>query len=169
MSAREAFEPLNLALLTVSNRRTAETDTSGDLLAQLAGAAGHRVVERAIDHGDAAHLRGRIAKWLRKPDIQVIISAGGTGIGDPMPEAVTPLIEDPIPGFATLFQVLSLGDIGTSGMLSRAMAGVAGGKLLFLLPGSGDGCRLGMSELILPQLDCRTQPCSLAGLILPKG
>ena len=82
-----------------------------------------------------------------------------------MPEAAAPLVDNDIPGFAVLFQVLSLADIGSSGMLSRAQAGLAAGKLLFLLPGSENGCRLAMDRLVIPQLDTTTRPCSLAGLL----
>jgi molybdenum cofactor biosynthesis protein B len=110
-------------------------------------------------------MREFLRGWLTDPALDAVISSGGTGITDCMPEAAAPLIEHDIPGFATLFQVLSLQDIGSSGMLSRASAGLAGGKLLFLLPGSEPGSRLAMQRLVIPQLDSTTRPCSLAGLL----
>jgi molybdenum cofactor biosynthesis protein B len=110
-------------------------------------------------------MRVFLRAWLTVPGIDVVISNGGTGITVCMPEAAAPLIDHDIPGFAVLFQVLSLHDIGSSGMLSRAQAGLACGKLLFLLPGSENGCRLAMDRLVIPQLDTTTRPCSLAGLL----
>lgn len=156
---------LRVAVLTYSNRRTAADDTSGDLIRACLAEAGHRVVVSAIRHGDAPQMRAFLRTWLRDPGIDAVICSGGTGITDCLPEAAAPLIEHDIPGFATLFQVLSLQDIGSSGMLSRARAGLAAGKLLFLLPGSENGSRLAMQRLVIPQLDSTTRPCSLAGLL----
>ena len=156
---------LRVAVLTYSNRRTVADDNSGDLIRARLAEAGHRVVASAIRHGDAPVMREFLRVWLRDPGIDAVICNGGTGITDCMPEAAASLIEHDIPGFATLFQVLSLHDIGSSGMLSRAQAGLAAGKLLFLLPGSENGCRLAMQRLVVPQLDSTTRPCSLAGLL----
>ena len=156
---------LRVAVLTYSNRRTVADDTSGDLIRARLVEAGHRVVASAIRHGDAPVMCEFLRIWLRDPGVDAVICNGGTGITDCMPEAAASLIEHDIPGFATLFQVLSLQDIGSSGMLSRAQAGLAAGKLLFLLPGSENGCRLAMQRLVVPQLDSTTRPCSLAGLL----
>ncbi|HCO44091.1 MAG TPA: molybdenum cofactor biosynthesis protein [Gammaproteobacteria bacterium] len=156
---------LRVAVLTYSNRRTVADDTSGDLIRACLAGAGHRVVDSAIRHGDASAMREFLRVWVRDPGIDAVICTGGTGITDCMPEAAASLIEHDIPGFATLFQMLSLQDIGSSGMLSRAQAGLAAGKLLFLLPGSENGCRLAMQQLVVPQLDSTTRPCSLAGLL----
>lgn len=156
---------LRVAVLTYSNRRTADDDGSGDLIRARLTTAGHHIAASAIRHGDAAAMREFLRVWLTDPGIDAVISNGGTGITDCMPEAAAPLVEHDIPGFAVLFQVLSLADIGSSGMLSRAQAGLANGKLLFLLPGSENGCRLAMDRLVIPQLDTTTRPCSLAGLI----
>ncbi len=156
---------LRVAVLTYSNRRTAADDGTGDLIRACLVAAGHHVAASAIRHGDTLLMREFLRGWLADPALDGVISNGGTGITDCMPEAAAPLIEHDIPGFATLFQVLSLQDIGSSGMLSRASAGLAGGKLLFLLPGSENGSRLAMQRLVIPQLDSTTRPCSLAGLL----
>lgn len=156
---------LRVAVLTYSNRRTAADDGSGDLIRACLAEAGHRIADSVIRHGDAAVMREFLRAWLHEPGIDAVICNGGTGITDCMPEAAAPLIDHDIPGFATLFQVLSLQDIGSSGMLSRASAGLAAGKLLFLLPGSENGSRLAMQRLVIPQLDSTTRPCSLAGLL----
>jgi len=156
---------LRVAVLTYSNRRTPADDNTGDLIRAQLVAAGHTIAASAIRHGDAPVMREFLRGWLADPALDVVISNGGTGITDCMPEAAAPLIGHDIPGFATLFQVLSLQDIGSSGMLSRASAGLAGGKLLFLLPGSENGSRLAMQRLVIPQLDTTTRPCSLAGLL----
>lgn len=163
--ASDTPRSLRVAVLTYSNRRTAVDDGSGDLIRARLAAAGHRVAASAIRHGDAEAMRGFLRAWLVDPGIDAVISNGGTGITDCMPEAAAPLIDHDIPGFAVLFQVLSLADIGSSGMLSRAQAGLAMRKLLFLLPGSENGCRLALDRLVIPQLDSTTRPCSLAGLL----
>lgn len=156
---------LRVAVLTYSNRRTVADDGSGDLIRACLAEAGHRIADSVIRHGDASVMREFLRAWLREPGIDAVICNGGTGITDCMPEVAAPLIDHDIPGFATLFQVLSLQDIGSSGMLSRASAGLAAGKLLFLLPGSENGSRLAMQRLVIPQLDSTTRPCSLAGLL----
>ncbi len=156
---------LRVAVLTYSNRRTEADDTASDLIRQRLTQAGHRIAGSAIRHGDAIAMREFLRAWLADSGIDVVITSGGTGITDCMPEAATPLIQHDIPGFALMFQTLSLDDVGSSGMLSRASAGLSGGKLLFLLPGSEDGSRLAMERLVIPQLDTTTRPCSLAGLL----
>lgn len=163
--ASDTSRRLRAAVLTYSNRRTVADDSTGDLIRAHLVAAGHRVVTSAIRHGDATVMREFLRGWLAEPAVDVVISNGGTGISDCMPEAAAQLIDHDIPGFAILFQVLSLQDIGSSGMLSRASAGLAGGKLLLLLPGSENGSRLAMQRLVIPQLNTTTRPCSLAGLL----
>ena len=156
---------LKIAVLTVSSRRTAEDDASGDLIRSLVAAAGHEVVKSTIAHGDELQMRKVLSDWINDPEIDTIISNGGTGITDIMPEALMPLLDREIPGFAVLFQQVSYVDIGSSGMLSRAMAGLAGETLIFLLPGSSAGTELAMEKLVIPQLNEQTQPCALVGLI----
>jgi molybdenum cofactor biosynthesis protein B len=161
------FIPVNVAILTASDTRTAETDTSGDLIQQKLEAAGHRVVARRIHHDVAEGLRAVVNAWVADPDVDAVITTGGTGLTrrDVMPEAVTPLITKPIPGFGELFRMLSYDEIGTSTIESRAFAGVCDDTLVFCLPGSNGACRLGVEKIILPQLDARTRPCNLVTLL----
>ena len=164
MAARDRFQSLQVAVLTYSSRYTAADDPRGDEVSAALQRAGHRVVERRVACGDEQAMH-RLLRDLLAGSADAVISIGGTGVMDPMPEAARPLLDREVPGFAQMFQILSLEDVGSSGMLSRALAGVAGGTLLFLIPGSRDGCRLALEKLILPQLDCTTRPCSLAGLL----
>jgi len=161
------FEPLNVAVLTVSDTRTPENDTSGDEIAGKLAAAGHRMKERLILKDDTEKLRAQVRRWIDDPGIDVIISTGGTGLTrrDVTPEALSPLITKPIPGFGELFRYLSYAEIGTSTIESRAFAGICGGTILFCLPGSTGACRLGMDKIILEQLDSRHQPCNLVTLL----
>jgi len=158
-------KPLNIAVVTVSSRRTEADDSSGDLIRSLVTDAGHQVVASAIKHGDRQQMQDFLASWINDPEINVIISNGGTGITDMMPEALGPLLDHEIPGFAQLFQLVSYEDIGSSGMLSRAMAGLANNTLVFLMPGSNAGTRLTMEKLVIPQLNEQTKPCALVGLV----
>ncbi len=161
------FLSLNVAVITVSDTRTAENDTSGDLIAERLKTAGHNVAERLIMKDDLNSLHGKFQEWIKDPAVQVIISTGGTGLTkrDITPEAVGPLITKPIPGFGELFRMLSYEEIGTSTIESRAVAGVAGDTLIFMLPGSTGACRLGMDKIILPQIDARTSPCNLVEML----
>jgi len=158
-------EPIKIAVLTVSSRRTADDDSSGDLIRSMVTDAGHQVVASAIEHGDQKSMQNFLASWINDPAIDVIISNGGTGITDVMPEALGPLLDREIPGFSQLFQQISYDDIGSSGMLSRAMAGLASNTLIFLMPGSGAGTQLTMEKLVIPQLNEQTRPCALVGLL----
>jgi molybdopterin adenylyltransferase len=155
------FHPLAIAILTISDTRTAANDTSGDALARLASAAGHRLVQRALIKDDIYALRAQVSLWIADPSVQVILCTGGTGFTgrDSTPEALMPLLDKTIPGFGELFRARSEADIGTSTMQSRAFAGMSNRTLLFALPGSTRACELGFG-LIAPQLDSRTQPCN---------
>ncbi len=165
--ADRPFMPLNIAVLTVSDTRTAETDTSGDVIQERLETAGHRVAARRIFPDDVAGLREVFKAWVNDPAVDAIVATGGTGVTqrDVTPEAVAELITKPIPGFGELFRMLSYDDIGTSTIQSRAEAGVADGTLVFLLPGSTGACRLGMDKIILQQLDARHKPCNLTELL----
>lgn len=167
MTTERTFVPLNIALLTVSDTRTRATDTSGDLLHSLVEEAGHRVMKRAIETDNIYALRARVSGWIADPQVQVIISTGGTGITgrDCTPEAITPLLDKIIDGFGEMFRVLSYDDIGTSTLQSRAFAGLANSTLIFCLPGSNGACRDGWSKLIALQLDSRTTPCNMVELL----
>lgn len=162
------FVPLNVAVLTLSDTRTRETDTSGDLIAERLHGAGHNVVARIIVREDIDKLRAQFEDWVNDPGIDVIISTGGTGMTqrDLTPEAAAPFIKKSIPGFGELFRWLSYAEIGTSTIQSRADAGIsANGTVIFMMPGSTNACRLGMDKIILQQLDATYRPCNLVELL----
>jgi molybdenum cofactor biosynthesis protein B len=158
---------LAIALLTVSDTRTAAEDSSGDALQQLLEAAGHRLVERRLVPDDRYQIRAEISRWIADAAVQVVISSGGTGLTgrDGTPEAVAPLLDKTIDGFGELFRVLSYETIGTSSLQSRCLAGVANGTLLFVLPGSLDAVTTAWNRLIGAQLDASTRPCNLVQLL----
>lgn len=164
MAARHQFQSLRISLLTFSSRYSVDDDPRGAEVTAALREAGHRIGEVQVGFGGEESMRKLLSALLTGP-ADAVIGIGGTGVMDPMPEAARPLIDREVPGFAQMFQALSLRDVGSSGMLSRALAGMAGGKLLFLIPGSSGGCRLALQALVLPQLDCTTEPCSLAGLL----
>jgi molybdopterin adenylyltransferase len=165
--AKRPFAPLNLAVITVSDTRTPENDTSGDLVVERLKSAGHCVTKRAIVADDVNLLRNQFSVWVSDPEVHAIISTGGTGLTqrDVTVEAVEPLITKPIPGFGELFRWLSYEEIGSSTIESRAMAGIAWDTLVFLLPGSTGACKLGMDKIILQQLDASFGPCNLVALL----
>jgi len=160
------FVALNLAVLTVSDTRTPETDTSGDYLVQAIAEAGHRLAARGIERDDRYKLRAVVSAWIADASIDGILITGGTGFTgrDSTPEAIEPLLDKHMPGFGEMFRVLSFQDIGPSTMQSRAFAGLANATFVFALPGSTGACRLAWEKLIAPQLDARTRPCNLATL-----
>jgi molybdenum cofactor biosynthesis protein B len=161
------FKPVNVAVLTVSDTRTLETDGSGGAIIEALTGAGHAVVRRRILPDDQAKLRATFAEWIAAADVDVVIATGGTGITgrDVTPEALAPLITKQIPGFGELFRHLSFADIGTSTIQSRADGALCGTTLVFLLPGSTGAVRLAMSQILLPQLDARTRPCNFVELM----
>jgi molybdenum cofactor biosynthesis protein B len=162
------FVPLNVAVLTLSDTRTRDNDTSGDLIAEKLTTAGHRVAARAIVREDLEKLRAQFEVWVNDPGIDVIISTGGTGMTqrDLTPEAARPFINKSIPGFGELFRWLSYAEIGTSTIQSRADAGIAAnGTIIFMMPGSTNACRLGLDKIILSQLDASNRPCNLVELL----
>ncbi|RMH44401.1 MAG: molybdenum cofactor biosynthesis protein B, partial [Gammaproteobacteria bacterium] len=146
----QPFQPLNIAVLTVSDTRTRENDTSGDYLEQAALAAGHRVVDRTIVKDDIYQLRAIVSNWIADDGVQVVLITGGTGFTerDNTPEALTPLFDRTVDGFGELFRQLSYEDIGTSTVQSRAVAGLANGTLIFAMPGSPNACRLAFERII---------------------
>jgi len=163
----KAFVPLDIAILTVSDSRTLETDTSGATLVQLAEEAGHRIADRRIVPDDIYQIRALVSAWIADPKVQVVITTGGTGLTgrDGTPEAVEPLLDKVMEGFGEMFRMISYDLIGTSTMQSRALAGVANGTILFCLPGSTGACKDGWTRLIAAQLDYRTRPCNLVELM----
>lgn len=164
----EAFVPVRIAVLTVSDTRTLEDDTSGGYLAETVGGAGHILAERAIVPDDKDRIRSEVQAWIDDPEVDVVITTGGTGLTgrDVTPEALIPLFDKAIDGFAVVFHNMSFGSVGLSTIQSRACAGVAGGTFIFCLPGSGGAVRDGW-DVIAPQLDSRTRPCNLVE-IMPR-
>ncbi|MEW8530059.1 MAG: molybdenum cofactor biosynthesis protein B [Candidatus Thiodiazotropha sp.] len=158
------FVPLNLAVLTVSDSRTEETDKSGQTLKERALEAGHRVVEKRIVPDDIYQMRAVVSAWIADSDVHIIISTGGTGITgrDSTPEALQPLFDKSIEGFGELYRAISLQEIGSSSIQSRAIAGLANGTLIFCLPGFTGACRTGWDKILKAQLDMRTRPCNFA-------
>lgn len=169
MTAETKFHPLNIAVLTISDTRTFENDTSGDCLQQMSEAAGHKVISRKLVKDDIYQMRAVISQWVAESEIQVIIMTGGTGFTgrDSTPEAIRPLLDKTIDGFGELFRQLSLEDIGTSTVQSRAFAGLANRTLIFALPGSTGACQLGFEKIIQPQIDSRTRPCNFYNQVKP--
>ena len=158
---------LAIALLTVSDTRTLEDDRSGDALQQRLEAAGHRLVGRLLVPDDRYQIRSEVSRWIADAGVQVVISSGGTGLTgrDGTPEAVAPLLDKTIEGFGELFRVLSFETIGTSSLQSRALAGVANGTVIFVLPGSLDAVETAWDRLISAQLNGATRPCNLVQLL----
>ncbi|TWI00869.1 molybdenum cofactor biosynthesis protein B [Luteimonas cucumeris] len=157
---------LNLCVLTVSDSRTPETDTSGDYLASALQDAGHRLADRALLPDDRYRLRAVVSQWIADPDIDGVLVTGGTGFTgrDSTPEALLPLLDKEMPGFGELFRAISFEEIGTSSLQSRAFAGLANATFVFCLPGSTSACRTAWEKIIRTQLDARTRPCNLATL-----
>ena len=166
MTAAADFSPLNLCVLTVSDTRTRENDTSGDYLEQALSEAGHRLHARTIVIDDRYRMRAIVSAWIAEAEVHGILITGGTGFTgrDSTPEAIRPLLDKEMPGFGEMFRVLSFDEIGTSTLQSRAFAGLANDKFVFCLPGSTSACRTAWEKLIHAQLDARTKPCNLAGL-----
>ena len=166
MTAAAQFVPLNLCVLTVSDSRTRENDTSGDYLEQALTEAGHRLLDRALAKDDVYRLRAIVSAWVADPAVHGILVSGGTGFTgrDSTPEAIRPLLDKEMPGFGEMFRALSYEEIGTSTLQSRAFAGLANDKFIFCLPGSTSACRTAWEKLVQAQLDARTRPCNLAGL-----
>ena len=168
-SNKREFIPLNLAVLTVSDSRTEADDKSGQTLVSLLEKDGHRTADKQIVTDDRYQIRAMVSKWIADPDVQAIVTTGGTGLTgrDGTPEAVAPLFDKVIDGFGEMFRVLSYDLIGTSTLQSRAVAGVANGTFIFCLPGSTGACKDGWTKLISAQLDYRTRPCNLVE-IMPR-
>ena len=158
---------LAIALLTVSDTRTLAEDSSGDALQQRLEAAGHRLVQRLLVPDDRYQIRSEVSRWIADAGVQVVISSGGTGLTgrDGTPEALVPLLDKTIEGFGELFRVLSFETIGTSSLQSRALAGVANGTVIFVLPGSLDAVQTAWDRLIAAQLNADTRPCNLVQLL----
>ena len=167
MNNERQFVPLRIAVLTSSDSRTEENDTSGQLLVERLQAAGHVLHDKKIVRDDIYLIRAALSAWIADPACNVVLTTGGTGVTgrDGTPEAARVLFDKTIDGFGEMFRVLSYEQIKTSTLQSRALAGVANGTYIFCLPGSTSACRMGWDTLISAQLDFRTRPCNLAELM----
>lgn len=161
------FKPINIALLTVSDTRGPEDDTSGDILAERINKAGHRLVARAIERDDAQQIASRLNNWIDDPSVDAIVTTGGTGLTgrDVTPEALDRVKDKDIPGFGEIFRLISYRTIGTSTVQSRAMAVVARGTYVFALPGSNGAVKDGWDGILAEQLDSRNRPCNFVELM----
>ena len=166
MSAGENFIPLSLCVLTVSDTRGPDQDSSGDYLCNALAEAGHQLHERAIVRDDKYALRALVSRWIADEAVHGILVTGGTGFTgrDSTPEALLPLLDKEMPGFGELFRHVSVDEIGTSSLQSRAFAGLANATFVFALPGSTSACRTAWEKIISALLDARTKPCNLANL-----
>ena len=161
------FEPLAVAVLTVSDTRTPETDTSGDLLVQRLEGAGHALAARQTVKDDVYQLRKVVSDWIADENIQIILTTGGTGFSgrDSTPEALSVLFDKHIEGFGELFRQVSVEDIGSSTIQSRCLAGLANRTVIFCLPGSNNACATGWDRIIAEQLDARHRPCNFVAQV----
>ena len=159
------FHPLDIAVLTVSDTRTPDSDASGALLAGRLTAAGHRLAARALVPDDVEAIRSQVRAWIEDPGVDVILTTGGTGFSprDVTPEAIRPLLRREMDGFSVVFHQASLGTVGLSTLQTRAFAGQAGDSFVFCLPGSTGACRDAWDLVLGQELDSRYRPCSLAG------
>ncbi|MEZ4380081.1 MAG: molybdenum cofactor biosynthesis protein B [Nannocystaceae bacterium] len=161
------FTPVHAAVLTISDSRTLDTDRSGAVAVERLEGAGHRVAARVIVRDEIEAIRAQLRAWIADPDVDVIITTGGTGVTprDVTPEAVAPLVSKPIPGFGELFRWLSYDEIGTSTVQSRAEAALCETTYVFVLPGSPGAVRTAFDRILLQQLDNRHRPCNFVELL----
>ncbi len=169
IDASRTFEPLAIAVLTVSDTRTLAEDKSGSTLQERIEKAGHRVAARKIVKDDVKTIRAQVKAWIKDKKIDVVITTGGTGFTgrDVTPEAVEPLFEKRMDGFSTMFLLVSAPKIGPSAIQTRATAGVAGATYIFCLPGSPGACKDAWDEILVHQLDLRYRPCNFVE-IMPR-
>nr|WP_298415097.1 molybdenum cofactor biosynthesis protein B [uncultured Halomonas sp.] len=170
MSAnRDTFVPLSIAVLTISDTRTEDTDRSGQALIKGLKEAGHTAIDKRIVVDDVYRIRAVVADWIADERIQVILTTGGTGFTgrDSTPEAVGVLLDKTIEGFGELFRHLSWQEIGSSTIQSRCLGGLANATVIFCLPGSTGACRTAWDGILKEQLDSRHQPCNFANLVIP--
>ncbi|MFV9653159.1 molybdenum cofactor biosynthesis protein B [Pseudomonas citrulli] len=164
------FVPLNIAVLTISDTRTLDTDTSGQTLVDRLESAGHVLIDRGLVIDDIYQIRAQVSLWIADPEVQVVLMTGGTGFTarDNTPQAVLPLLDKHVEGFGELFRQVSLAEIGTSTLQSRALAGISNGVLVCCMPGSPGACRTGWDRILAEQLDSRTGPCNFVPHLKPQ-
>ena len=169
IDASKEFIPLKIAVLTVSDTRDLADDKSGATLAERIEKAGHVLADRAIVTDDVDKIRARVKQWIADPAVDVVVTTGGTGFTgrDVTPEAIEPLFEKRMDGFATLFLMVSHAKNGTSAIQTRATAGVAGATYIFCLPGSPGACKDAWDDILVHQLDYRYRPCNFVE-IMPR-
>ena len=162
-----SFLPVNIAVLTVSDSRTEMDDKSGSLLVKRLQGVGHHLADRAIIPDEKTLITAHLTKWVKDPEIDVVLATGGTGVTgrDVTPEAFEAMYDKPVPGFGELFRMLSFQKIGTSTIQSRATAGVCHGTYMFALPGSPNACKDAWDEILVHQLDNRFRPCNFVELM----
>lgn len=163
----QEFVPLKIAVLTVSDTRTEENDTSGQFLSEALQSSGHELAEKKITKDDIYQLRAIVSNWIADEKVEVILVTGGTGFSDrdSTPEALKPLFDKEIEGYGELFRAISYDEIGTSTIQSRAIGGLANNTVIFCMPGSTNACRTAWEKIIQEQLDSRHKPCNYVGLI----
>ena len=161
------FQPLRISVLVISDTRTADTDTSGKILAERLTEAGHTLAEKCFVPDDKYQIRAVLSRLIVDPAVDIVLTTGGTGLTgrDGTPEAVRPLFDKVIEGFGEMFRWLSYEEISTSTIQSRVTAGVANGTYIFCLPGSSGACRTGWDKILATQLDIRSRPCNFAELL----
>jgi len=167
MSASNKFLPVNIAVLTVSDTRSEETDTSGKQLLESLNAAGHQLADKRIVIDDVYQIRAVLSQWIVDPGVEAVLITGGTGFAgrDSTPEAVLPLLDKEVDGYGELFRQISYQDIGTSTIQSRALAGLANNTVIFCMPGSTNACKTAWDGIIRSQLDATYKPCNFVALI----
>jgi len=164
---KNQFIALKIAILTISDSRTEADDISGKILVERVQQEGHQLYQKKIAADNIYQIRAVVSGWIADDDVNVVLTTGGTGVTgrDGTPEAVAPLLDKVLDGFGEVFRMISYGDIKTSTIQSRAIAGVANATYIFCLPGSSGACASAWDELIKEQLDHRTQPCNLVQLM----
>ncbi|ASG03249.1 molybdenum cofactor biosynthesis protein B [Vibrio anguillarum] len=160
--AESAFQPAHIAVLTVSDTRTEENDTSGGYLAEQLQQAGHILADKQIVIDDQYKIRAIVSQWIADGNVQAVLITGGTGFTsrDSTPEALKPLFDKEVEGFGELFRLVSYDEIGTSTIQSRAIAGFANHTVIFAMPGSTGACKTGWTKIIKQQLDASHRPCN---------
>ncbi len=160
-------QPLDVAVLTVSDTRSEADDTSGQYLAEALAAAGHRLADKRIVKDDIYQIRAVLSGWIADAGVDAVLVTGGTGFSgrDSTPEAVAPLFDKTIEGFGEVFRTLSLQEIGSSTVQSRALGGLANNTVIFCMPGSTGACRTAWEGIIRDQLDSSYRPCNFVGVI----
>jgi molybdenum cofactor biosynthesis protein B len=167
LDASAAITPVRIAVLTISDTRDEESDTSGHILVERLKEAGHQLAEKALVRDDVGEIRAQVKAWTKSGDVDAILTTGGTGITgrDVTPEAIEPLLDKRMEGFSVIFHLVSYQTVGLSTLQSRALAGLIDGVFIFCMPGSNGAVRDGWDKVIAPQLDSRHKPCNMVELM----